>query len=120
MSEMKTQLRFQDMEKIAKVLLCRKINFRGLKIDAIFCIDFQDTKIELSAAKTLHAENVAPFERYIILIVSNGVAANLLRSLSYFGNLCKSLQACKYFANICILRISKGVGGSGRLFLSTR
>jgi len=43
------------MKKIANFLLCRKINFRGLKIDAIFCIDFENTKIEFSAAKKLHA-----------------------------------------------------------------
>ena len=88
MDDVRTRLRFQKSKTFAKFCACRKINIRVMKKVANFCNVFQTTNIDFSAAKFCCLKKSRPFERYIILIVSNGVSRILLRSLPIFGNIC--------------------------------
>ena len=88
MDDVRTRLRFQKSKIFAKFCACRKINIRGMKKLQIFATVFQTTNIDFSAAKFCCLKKSTPFERYIILIVSNGVSRILLRSLPIFGKFC--------------------------------
>ena len=87
--------------------------------EQIFATVFQTTNIDFSAAKFCCLKKSTPFERYIILIVSNGLSRILLRSLPWFGKFCQNFARSKIFAKLLLLEFYGGSGGSGRLFFST-
>ena len=91
MDDVRMRQRFQNNKKFAKFCACRKINIRVMKKVANFCNVFQTTNIDFSAAKFCCLKKSRPFERYIILIVSNGLGQFLYVSKSWNGNICKYL-----------------------------
>ena len=119
MDDVRMRQRFQNSKKIAKFCACRKINIRVMKKVANFCNVFQTTNIDFSAAKFCCLKKSRPFERYIILIVSNGLSRILLRSFPCFGKFCQNFARSKTFAKLLLLEFYGGSGGSGRFFFST-